>query len=648
VITVSSGVRRQGLQSFTSAGSSASAYADESFGALPFGDRGVRFRLWAPAARELTLVLHTGRAAGSLVMGRDERGVFDRIVDEAAPGDLYSYRIDGGDPRPDPASRFQPQGVHGPSQVVAPGAYPWADQGWRGRSPNDLVVYELHVGTFSPEGTFAGATARLVALRDLGVTAIELMPVADFPGQRNWGYDGVSLFAPSRAYGAPDDLRRLVDEAHRLGLSVFLDVVYNHLGPEGQYLTQFNPEYMTDRHDTPWGQAVNLDGPGSGMVRAFIVANAVHWVREYHVDGLRLDATHALVDESPVSIVQEIAAAVRNAARRHIVVHAEDHRNLAAIVEDPARGGWGLDAVWADDYHHVLRRMLAGDAHGYYADFEGTAVELARTLNQGWLFSGQPAPRTGKPRGTDPSALPMRSSVICVQNHDQIGNRAMGDRLHHAIAPEAWRAVSTLLLTSPMTPLLFMGQEWAASTPFQYFTDLQPELGRLVTEGRRKEFADFPEFSDPAARERIPDPQAPSTFEASRLRWAEREAPAHARVLALYRTLLALRLEHPAALGASDEVAGMAFAPDEDTVVLRRAGDGRVFWIVARLRGRGAVDLAAVAHEPLPAGRDGWAVALTTEDPAFAEPGQPPAIDWNSDGPAIRFERPGAVVLICV
>jgi maltooligosyltrehalose trehalohydrolase len=626
-------------------GSAGTASVDEFFGALPYGGRGVRFRVWAPAARELTLVLHSGRAAGALVMGRDHRGVFDRIVDAAAPGDLYSYRIDGGDPRPDPASRFQPQGVHGPSQVVAPDAFPWHDDGWRGRSPGDLVIYELHVGTFSPPGTFAGATERLVTLRDLGITAVELMPLADFAGARNWGYDGVSLFAPSRAYGSPDDLRRLVDEAHRLGLCVIVDAVYNHLGPEGQYLTQFNPGYMTDRHETPWGRAVNLDGPGCGKVREFILANAVHWVREYHVDGLRLDATHAIVDDSPVHIVQDIADATRRAAGRHILVHAEDERNLSAIVGDRARGGWGLDGVWADDYHHVLQRMLGGDAQGYYADFEGDARELARTLNQGWLFTGQRSRRTGKPRGTDASAIPMRRFVICLQNHDQIGNRAMGDRLHHSVAPETWRAASTLLLTSPMTPLLFMGQEWAASTPFLYFTDLEPDLGRLVTEGRRREFADFPGFSDPAARERIPDPQAPSTFEASRLRWEEREQPAHARVLALYRTLLALRLEHPGALGASDDVAGVAFAPDADSVIVRRSDEGAVFWIAARLRGAGVVDLASAVKDARPGDRGRWSVALTTEDPAFADPAQPPGIDWHPDGPAIRFHRPGAVIL---
>ena len=618
-----------------------------SFGAIPV-EGGVRFRVWAPGPRELTLDIHDGAAAGSRRMPKDHEGVYDLIVDRAAAGNRYSYRLEDGDgsgePRPDPASRFQPDGVHGPSQVVDAASFEWNDARWRGRVAGDLSVYELHVGTFSPEGTFEGATRRLTAVRDLGVTAIELMPLGDFAGSRNWGYDGVCLFAPSRAYGQPDDLRRLVDEAHRLGLAVILDAVYNHLGPEGAYLSAFNPQYFTDRHHTPWGSAINLDGPGSQMVRRFIVANAVHWVTEYHMDGLRLDATHALIDDSPVHIVAELTAAVRAAAGRHIIVHAEDHRNLSTIVDDVERGGWGLDGVWADDFHHIVRRKVAGDSHGYYADFNGSTTELARTIEQGWLFSGQPTPRTGKARGTDPSAIPLRRSVVCLQNHDQIGNRAMGERLHHTIPAEAWRAAVVILLTSPMTPLLFMGQEWAASTPFQYFTDLEPNVGQLVTEGRRKEFADFPEFSDPEERERIPDPQAPSTFEASRLRWEEREKPEHAAMLALHQALLALRLKYPA-LGASDERKGCAYAPDPDTLIMRRASNDDVCWVVARLREAGAVDVAAASGQQLPGDESGWEMLLSAEEPAFAPDPATIEIDWQPEGPLVRFARPGAVVL---
>ena len=610
------------------------------FGALPVPG-GVRFRIWAPAAAALDLILHDGAAAGSHPMPRDAEGVFDRTVDKAGAGDRYRYRIDEGNPLPDPASRFQPDGVHEASQVDDPAAFAWSDAGWSAPPARDLILYELHVGTFSPEGTFAGATALLPKVRDLGVTAIELMPVADFPGARNWGYDGVLLYAPARAYGCPDDLRRLVDEAHRLGLAVLLDVVYNHLGPEGAYLSRFNPQYFSDRHVTPWGAAVNLDGEGSGMVRRFITDSARHWVREYHMDGLRLDATHALIEADGGAMIRDIAAAVRRDEIRPILIHAEDDRNLSAMIEDAQAGGWGLDGVWADDFHHILRRGLAGDSHGYFADFSGTASELARTVVQGWLFTGQASAHLGRTRGTDPSAAPMHRFVVCLQNHDQIGNRAMGDRLNMQVPADAWRAASAVLLTAPMTPLIFMGQEWAAGTPFQYFTDHAPELGRLVTEGRRKEFAAFPDFSNESARRRIPDPQSPATFEASRLRWEERGDPAHKASLALYRTLIALRLEHHA-LGASDERQGEAFAPDADTLVVRRRDRNDTFLIVARLRGGGDVDFSSAADVR---GDAPWDVILTTEEPLFALDPAPPAIDQGPGITVIRFRRPGAVIL---
>jgi maltooligosyltrehalose trehalohydrolase len=604
------------------------------FGAVPC-ETGVRIRVPAPEVRELSLVLHDGGAAGRYPLrDREGDGTFDVVIEGAAAGDRYGFSLDGGPLRPDPASRFQPEGVHGPSEIVDPGTFAWTDREWRGVAPRDLVLYELHVGAFSPEGTFAGARHRLPLLRDLGVTGVELMPVADFPGARNWGYDGVCLFAPSRAYGRPEDLRAFVDTAHALGIAVFLDVVYNHLGPEGAYVPAFLPRYHTDRHRTPWGAAVNVDGPGSEIVREFILASAVHWIREYHLDGLRLDATHALVDDSPTHIVKEIAAAVRGAHDR-ARIHAEDHRNLAAMLEDVSEDGWGLDAVWADDFHHILRIRLAGDRHGYYADFDGAAEELARTIRQGWLFTGQRSRHLDVPRGTDPSRIPMQRFVVCLQNHDQIGNRATGDRLHHAIDAAAWRAVSVLLLTVPMTPLLFMGQEWAASTPFQFFTDFEPGLGAGVTEGRRLEFAAFPEFSDADARLRIPDPQAASTFDASRLRWEERERAGHRESLALYRAVLALRRRHDA-LRASSACAGEAETADDDSIVVRRRGEGETFWVIVRLTSGGTVEV------PLPPGAQ---IVLTTEDEGFAPDPQPPAIEWRPDGARVVFHRAGAVIL---
>ena len=422
-----------------------------------------------------------------------------------------------------------------------------------------------------------------------------------------------------------------------------LDVVYNHLGPEGAYLPEFYPAYFTDRHSTPWGRALNLDDRGADIVRRLVTDNASYWIREYHFDGLRLDATHALVEDDSGAIVREIVHAARAASSRPVFIHAEDHRNLAAMLEDPAEGGWGVDGVWADDFHHVMRRLLAGDEHWYYSDYEGTTTELARTIRQGWLFTGQPSVHLGTNRGTDPSRIPMRRFVICLQNHDQIGNRAMGDRLHASISPDAWRAASVVLLTAPMTPLLFMGQEWAAETPFQYFTDLEPGLGHLVTEGRRREFASFPEFSNEDARDRIPDPQSPATHADSHLDWSEAREPAHAAVLALYRALLALRLDQPA-LGGSDLTSGDADAPDEGSIVIRRAEQGKVFWIVARLRGSGPIDLSSFADARGDEGSE-WNLVLSTEEPLFALDPAPPQVDLQPAGPVVHFSRPGAVIL---
>jgi maltooligosyltrehalose trehalohydrolase len=609
-----------------------------SFGAI-CTEGGVRFRVWASAARRLTLLVRCD--------GEDQRhspaslsdGTWEIFLPEVAAGARYAYAINDGPPRPDPASRSQPDGVHGWSEVIDPSAFRWRDRSWRGLDPHRLVIYELHVGTFSPDGTFAGAAGRLDDLRDLGVTAIELMPLADFPGRRNWGYDGASLFAPSRAYGRPDDLRALVDRAHAAGLAVIVDVVYNHLGPEGAYLPLFSPDFLTAAHATPWGSAINLDRESSPTVRRLLLENALHWIHEYHADGLRLDATHALADESPTPFVHELTREVHAARKPRPLVFAEDHRNLALMVTPDDRGGWGLDGVWADDFHHVVRRMLAGDAHGYYIDYEGTAAELAAILRRGWLYVGQLSRRHQAPRGTDPAAVPMRASIVCVQNHDQIGNRAIGDRLHHSVDPAAWRAAVALLLTAPMTPLLFMGQEWAASTPFQFFTDFEPELGQKVIEGRRREFQTFPEYSAPDAAARIPNPQGDATFEASRLRWDERNRPAHAGSLALHRALLRLRADHPA-LQASDAVSAQADALDESTVRLTRsdpAGSGS-FVICARLRGAGTVDTRLGDAE-------GCRLVLTTEDPAFAPDPAPPVSDLERG--TLTFQRPGAVILRC-
>ena len=602
---------------------------------------GVGFRVWAPEREAVELTVETpGREElHSLRKGAD--GFFDGFVAGLGQRDLYRFRLDGEGPFPDPASRFQPRGVHGPSEVVDPLAFEWSDGGWRGVPLERLVLYELHVGCFSPEGTFAGAAAKLPRLVELGVTAIELMPVADFPGARNWGYDGVALFAPARGYGRPDELRRLVDAAHRLGLGVLLDVVYNHFGPDGAYAGAFSPHYFSKRHATPWGAALNFDGPASEPVREFFVENATRWLGEYHLDGLRLDATHALADQGPRHLLAELSARVRGAVGRPVLLVAEDHRNLAELVRPAAQGGFGLDAVWADDFHHAARRMLAGDHEGYYRDFAGTVSELATALRDGWLYQGQRSEHFGGPRGTSPAGLDPDRFVFFLQNHDQVGNRALGERLHHQLDPAAFRAATALLLCAPQTPLLFMGQEWAAPEPFLFFTDHEPALGRLVTEGRRREFAGFRAFSDAAGRARIPDPQAASSFERSRLDWRQRDTETGAALLRLHRALLRLRRDEPL-LRHSPARRVEIDASGEDALALRYAGDAGVLVVIVRLRGQGRVVLKA----PPPPGRT-YRVVLSTEDPDFAPDPQPPAADLGWDGVRVDFSRPGALLLRC-
>jgi maltooligosyltrehalose trehalohydrolase len=595
---------------------------------------GARFRVWAPELRSVDVALAEGGPPSPLA--RQDDGTFTGVVPGAAPGMRYRYRLDGGDAFPDPASRFQPEGVHGPSEVIDPSAFHWSDGdgAWVGPSLEGLVVYELHVGTFTPAGTFAAAAERLPHLRELGVTAVELMPVADFPGRRNWGYDGVAPFAPARCYGRPDDLRRLVDTAHRTGLAVLLDVVYNHFGPDGAYQGLFSPQYFTSRYATPWGDAMNLDGRGSAMVREYFFENACHWLHEYHLDGLRLDATHALHDDGPRHFLAELTSRVRaTLPGRNVLLIAEDHRNLAGMARPESEGGWGLDAVWADDFHHELRRGLAGDRDGYFKDFSGSTADIATTIRRGWFFVGQRSEYLDEARGTDPAGLDPGRFVVCLQNHDQVGNRALGERLNHQIDAAAYRAASALLLLAPETPMLFMGQEWAAGSPFLYFTDHEPGLGKLVTEGRRREFRRFAAFSEPGAAERIPDPQASATFERSRLDWREIDEEPHAGVLRLHQALLALRREaglFPDAWGGFETE-----ALGQDALVLRRETPAMALVVVVQLRGAGGYALAP--------GTWRWSPVLTTEDAAFVT--DPVPVELTLPTLGLRFSRPGAAIL---
>ncbi|HEV7666120.1 MAG TPA: malto-oligosyltrehalose trehalohydrolase [Chloroflexota bacterium] len=504
---------------------------------------GTQFRVWAPSAGRVAVELSHGRTA-SLTRESDD-GVWAVTLPGVGEGTRYRYRVDGQGPFPDPYSGSQPEGVHGPSEIVDPSAFEWHDEGWSGVGIKGLVIYQLHVGTATPEGTFDALIGQLPRLKALGVNAIEPLPVAEFPGRWNWGYDGVDLFAPTRAYGGPHALKRFIDAAHQHGLGVILDVVFNHFGPDGNYLRTFSADYFTDRYQTPWGEAINYDGPHSAHARQLVLDNVRYWLTAYHADGLRLDATHAIYDSSDRHLLAELTDAARAAVRpeRQIVLIAETHENDVRYLLPVNEGGYGFDAVWADDFHHSLRRYLAGDHEGYYRDYVGTLEEVARCIEQGWLYEGQPTPSSSleERRGTPARDRPAWQFVYVLQNHDQIGNRPFGDRLNQQIDAARFRAASALLLFLPYTPMLFMGQEFGASTPFQYFTDHNPELGKLVTEGRRKEFTAFSAFADAARREQIPDPQAESTFRASKLDLAEADRSPGDELAALYARLIALR-----------------------------------------------------------------------------------------------------------
>lgn len=545
------------------------------------------------------------------------------------PGDRYLYHLDGGPGLPDPVSRGQSGGVHGHSVVVDPARFQWQDATWRRPEFRDLVIYELHVGTFTPEGTFQAARRHLPALRNLGVTAVEIMPVADFPGTRNWGYDGVLPYAPAACYGSPDDFRALVDAAHGLGLAVVLDVVYNHLGPDGNYLAAFTPRYFHPRRHTPWGQAFNFEGEESGPVREYFGGNPLYWMEEFHVDGFRLDATHEIPDESPVSILREITEGIH---QRGGYVIAEDSRNLNTVITPAATGGLGFDAVWADDFHHSVRVAQTGERSGYYQDFQGSLAEAVETLTHGWFYRGQLSPHAGAPRGTPCHCLPPERFVHCLSNHDQTGNRARGERLHHLVPPANYRALSALLCLSPYTPLLFMGQEWAASSPFLFFTDHEEDLGRKVTEGRRKEFASFPEFSDPPARETIPDPQDIATFRQSQLCREESSLPGHSAVRRLYADCLDLRKRHPAFRPRGRESWRAEILPGEVGFLRFRHKTGEMAL---------AFDLQGGHRARLPAGR-AWLPVLSTEDAPYGGSGDCP-LDITHQ--TLAFHTPATLVV---
>jgi malto-oligosyltrehalose trehalohydrolase len=519
----------------------------EAFGAHWQSDRQVRFGLWAPACAAIRVELFGPSADGTqlIEMSRAEDGYHTAFLADIDPGQLYRFVLPDGTRIPDPASRFQPHDVHGFSEVIDSAAYPWQDGAWRGRPWHEAVIYELHIGTFTGPGTFRAAIAHLDHLVALGITAIEIMPVADFPGARNWGYDGVMLYAPDSTYGRPEDFKALIDAAHQRGLMVILDVVYNHFGPDGNYLPAYAPAFFTDRHQTPWGAAINYDGPYSRPVREFVIQNAIYWVQEFHLDGLRLDAVHAIIDDSPVHLLRELSQRVRACVSWPVHLILENEENAATLL---TRSGTGspltCTAQWNDDVHHVLHVAATGEAQGYYADYLGDFHKLARALAEGFAFQGETMPYSGKPRGEPSAALPPLAFIAFIQNHDQIGNRAFGDRLQEVAPRAALRALTALYLLLPQVPMLFMGEEWGAEQPFPFFCDFDGELAEAVRQGRRQEFAKFPEFQDEAVRATIPDPQAEATFLSAKLDWNDLDQGFHAEVFARYQRLLAVRHAH--------------------------------------------------------------------------------------------------------
>ena len=508
------------------------------------GKRGVHFRVWAPRSRFVAVRLgkdHAELETTSIELEPEENGYFSGLVAEASAGMLYKFQLDSG-MFPDPVSRFQPEGPHGPSMIIDPSGFKWSDQKWKGLKRAGQVIYEMHVGTFTSEGTCAAAMEQLPELARLGITVVELMPVAEFPGRFGWGYDGVDLFAPTRLYGSPDALRAFVNRAHELGLGVILDVVYNHIGPDGNYLKEFSPDYFTDRYANEWGDALNFDGENSGPVREFFISNAGYWIDEFHMDGLRLDATQQIFDNSSEHVLTAISRRVRTAGKgRGCYIVGENESQHSWLARDPTDNGNGLDALWNDDFHHVARVAMTGRKEAYYADYEGSPQEFISAAKHGYLFQGQWYSWQKKRRGASTVGLTPEQFVTFIENHDQVANSLHGQRLHRLAHPGNYRALAALLLLGPGTPMLFQGQEFAASAPFVYFADHNPDLAKLVSEGRRKFLEQFPSVACAESRSSFAEPHQEETFQQCKLDLSEREK--NQSVYEMHRDLLKLRRE---------------------------------------------------------------------------------------------------------
>src|ERR1051325_217217 len=578
------------------------------FGARPLSDGSTRFRVWAPLAERLAVKI-VGETPRRVEMERGADDIYEAIVPGTSAGTDYLYIVNDEKERPDPVSRWQPEGVHGPSRIVDPGEFSWSDDAWKGLALKDFLIYELHTGTFTPEGTFEGAITKLQHLKSLGVKAVELMPVAQFPGGRNWGYDGAYLYAPQSTYGGPNGLKRLIDACHAEGLAVVMDVVYNHLGPEGNYFGEYAPIY-SENYKTPWGAALNFDGEESDGVRRFFIDNALYWLTEYHVDALRLDAIHRIIDIGPRHLLQELGEEFqRQAGRlgRMAWTIAESDLNDVRVIRPAGDCGYGLDAQWSDDFHHALHALVTGTRRGYFADF-GTVADLAKAVTEGFVYDGRLSPFRRKSHGNSSVERPGEQFVVFIQNHDQIANAYWGDRLASLVSLEQQKLAAAILLCAPNVPMLFMGQEWGEVAPFLYFTSHTDEaVGQAVREGRKAEYSSYARKAGEtiSALGGFADPQALETFEHSKLSWPRLEEKPHAQIFRFYQDLIAVRKQHPALSDCAKERTKLCFDEEIRWLVLERgAGEEGAALLVCNLSDK-------VQAVPLPSSVVGrWRLSL--------------------------------------
>ena len=602
-------------------------------GARYLDDGRCQFVVWAPFVDKIEVHITTPDER-MLLLEEDGKGYHHAIVENVTPGSLYLYRLDGKTERPDPASRFQPQGVHGPSQVVDSN-FSWQDEGWTGIPLDDYIIYELHTGTFTAEGTFTAIIPHLDTLKELGITALELMPVTQFPGKRNWGYDGVYPFAVQESYGGPEGLKQLVDACHRQGMAVILDVVYNHFGPEGNYLADFGP-YFTERYQTPWGRALNFDGPDSDEVRRFFIENALYWIREFHIDALRLDALHAILDTSPFTFIEELARSVRDEAenlKRKAYLIGESAANDVRLIRDVSAGGYGLDAQWNDDFHHAVHVLLTGEKTGYYQDY-GKFRQLVKAFEEGFVYSGEYSAYRKRRHGTSSEDIPAQRFVVFTQNHDQVGNRAQGDRLSGLVSFEQLKLAAALYLLSPFVPLVFMGEEYGETAPFPYFiSHSEPALIEAVRKGRREEFATFRWRGD------IPDPQNKTTFQRACLNHHLRNESEHRTLFAFYQELIRLRKQIAALRSLNKKAMKVIGYEKEKVLFLHRWKDESEAIIIYNCG-----EDESVVSLPVPVGR--WQKRLDSAEVAWGGGGSSTPEVLSSRGELIIQVKPASAVLL--